>query len=57
MHDSRLSVEEYHNLSDTTMDSLLESLEELLDSIANPNFEVEYHVCSLMIIWRLLIKR
>ncbi|KAH6917624.1 Frataxin [Coprinopsis sp. MPI-PUGE-AT-0042] len=43
VNESHLSVEEYHNLSDTTMDSLLESLEELLDGIANPSFEVEYH--------------
>ena len=27
------------------MDTLLESLEELLDAEGNPNYEVEYNVC------------
>jgi hypothetical protein len=42
--DSELSVERYHALSDATMDSLWESLEELLDAEGNPNYEVEYNV-------------
>lgn len=41
---SELSVENYHSFSDATMDTLLESLEELLDGLGNPNYEVEYHV-------------
>ncbi|KAF8898356.1 hypothetical protein BD779DRAFT_1483518 [Infundibulicybe gibba] len=40
---SDISMEKYHALSDATMDSLLESLEELLDSLANATYEVEYH--------------
>ncbi|KXN84781.1 hypothetical protein AN958_12075 [Leucoagaricus sp. SymC.cos] len=36
-------MERYHALSDSTMDSLLESLENLLDDVADPNYEVEYH--------------
>lgn len=43
---SHLSVDRYNVLSDTTMDSMLESLEVLLDDIANPEYEVEYHVRS-----------
>jgi hypothetical protein len=27
------------------MDTLLESLEGLLDGLGNPSYEVEYHVC------------
>lgn len=41
---SDLSVEKYHALSDQTMDTLLEELETLLDSLGNPEYEVEYHV-------------
>jgi len=37
-------MERYHALSDATMDSLLESLESLLDDMGNPAYEVEYHV-------------
>ncbi|RDB29582.1 Frataxin, mitochondrial [Hypsizygus marmoreus] len=40
---SDLSIERYHILSDTTMDTLLESLENLLDDLGNPDYEVEYH--------------
>lgn len=42
--DSNLPVERYHALSDATMDTLWESLEELLDAEGNPNYEVEYSV-------------
>jgi frataxin len=37
-------MEQYHVLSDMTMDSLLDSLELLLDDMGNPAYEVEYHV-------------
>jgi frataxin len=40
---SNLPMEQYHTFSDSTMDSLLESLESLLDEM-NSNYEVEYHV-------------
>lgn len=42
--DSDLTVERYHALSDATMDTLWESLEELLDVEGNSNYEVEYSV-------------
>ena len=42
--DSNLPVDRYHALSDATMDTLWESLEELLDVEGNPNYEVEYSV-------------
>jgi frataxin len=38
-------MERYHALSDATMDTLLESLESLLDDLGNPSYELEYHVC------------
>ena len=41
---SDLPAERYHALSDATMDTLWESLEELLDAEGNPNYEVEYSV-------------
>lgn len=41
---SNLTVDRYNALSDATMDSLLESLEVLLDDVSNPEYEVEYHV-------------
>ena len=44
MGHSELAVERYHALSDATMDTLWESLEELLDVEGNPNYEVE---CSV----------
>jgi len=43
MNISDLSVESYHFFSDATMDTLLESLEMLLDRLGNPIYEVEYH--------------
>lgn len=43
-------MERYHQLSDTTMDMLLESLETLLDEVDHPRFEVEYSV-SLSILY------
>jgi hypothetical protein len=44
VHHSDMSVEKYHSFSDATMETLLESLEELLDGLGNPSYEVEYHV-------------
>jgi frataxin len=44
---SNLTMEQYHQLSDTTMDSLLESLENLLDGLGRSNYEVEYHVSDI----------
>lgn len=41
---SNLSTERYHALSEATMDSLLESLEGLLDELGSDGYEVEYHV-------------
>ncbi|TFK23119.1 Frataxin [Coprinopsis marcescibilis] len=43
INESHLSMEEYHRLSDFTMDSMLERLESILDDIGSPNYEVEYH--------------
>lgn len=42
--DSNLPVERYHLLSDATMDTLWESLEELLDAEGDQSYEVEYSV-------------
>ena len=42
--DSSLPMERYHALADGTMDSMLESLEVLLDNMSNPQYEVEYSV-------------
>lgn len=39
-------METYHELSDATMDTLLESLENLLDDIGEQDYEVEYSVMS-----------
>ncbi|KIJ45514.1 hypothetical protein M422DRAFT_166419 [Sphaerobolus stellatus SS14] len=35
-------MSDYHKISDETMDTLLESLESLLDASANREYEVEY---------------
>lgn len=37
-------MERYHALSDTTMESLVDELENLLDEAGDPTYEVEYHV-------------
>jgi frataxin len=47
-------MDQYHKLSDTTMEVLLEDLENLLDEIANSSFEVEYHVCLLFLLGQTL---
>ncbi|KAA1468601.1 Frataxin [Dentipellis sp. KUC8613] len=39
---SALPIEEYHALSDATMDTMLDSLEALLDELGDPSYEVEY---------------
>lgn len=39
---SELSVGDYHSLADDTMDTLLDQLEVLVDSLDNPKYEVEY---------------
>lgn len=41
---SDLSIERYHALSDATMTTLLERLEDLLDTVGNDAYEVDYHV-------------
>ncbi len=41
---SDLPIETYHAYSDATMERLLESLENILDEINNPDYEVEYSV-------------
>ncbi len=43
---SELSNEQYHVYSDTTMEALLDSLENIVDEIGDPNHEVEYSVSS-----------
>jgi frataxin len=40
---SEISAERYHSLSDAAMDNLLDSLENLLDDLGDPDYEVEYH--------------
>jgi hypothetical protein len=44
---SNLSIERYHALSDATMTTLLERLEDLLDTVGNDAYEVDYHVSML----------
>lgn len=41
-NNSDISMEKYHQLSDATIDTLLESLESLVDSLEDSNYEVEY---------------
>jgi len=43
VNESAISMERYQELSDKTMDTLMERLEELLDDLGNPYYEVEYH--------------
>ncbi|KAI0314990.1 hypothetical protein OF83DRAFT_1134247 [Amylostereum chailletii] len=40
---SSLDIEDYHNVADETMETLLDSLEQLLEECDNPSYEVEYH--------------
>ncbi|TRM61438.1 hypothetical protein BD626DRAFT_570658 [Schizophyllum amplum] len=39
---SELPVERYHEISDATMDTMLDNLEELLDGLGRREYEVEY---------------
>ncbi|KAL1739456.1 hypothetical protein HDZ31DRAFT_49378 [Schizophyllum fasciatum] len=39
---SELPIERYHALSDATMDTMLDNLENLLDDIGKREYEVEY---------------
>ena len=41
---SEISMDRYHKLSDATMDTMLESLEALLDEAGEDAFEVDYSV-------------
>ncbi|KAJ7932635.1 hypothetical protein B0H13DRAFT_2227770 [Mycena leptocephala] len=43
VNDSELSTERYNMFSDSTMDNLLHALENLVDGLGNPAYEVEYH--------------
>ncbi|KAH7104685.1 hypothetical protein BKA62DRAFT_614808 [Auriculariales sp. MPI-PUGE-AT-0066] len=40
---SQMTPSQYHAVSDTAMDRLLDSLETMVDSSNNPQYEVEYH--------------
>ncbi|KAJ7293349.1 Frataxin [Mycena rebaudengoi] len=40
---SDLSTERYNLFSDSTMDNILHALENLVDNLGNPAYEVEYH--------------
>ncbi|TFK41389.1 hypothetical protein BDQ12DRAFT_626819 [Crucibulum laeve] len=50
INSSTLSIDAYNTLSDSTMDTLLESLEELLDEAGVPEYEVDYHAGVLTLI-------
>jgi hypothetical protein len=41
---SYLSIEDYHDKADRTMEGLLDTLEGLLDNSGQPDWEVDYHV-------------
>lgn len=41
-NNTNISVEQYHALSDTTMETMLESLENVLDEEASSEYEVDY---------------
>ncbi|KAI0670111.1 Frataxin [Trametes maxima] len=42
VNDSDLSSELYHRYADRVMNTMLEALEELLDDVGDPEYEVEY---------------
>ena len=42
-------MSQYHEVADKTMDHLLENLEELVDGVETPGYEVEYHVRSILL--------
>lgn len=41
-----MSMENYHNISDESMEVLLECFEALVDSVNDRQYEVEYSVCN-----------
>ena len=43
-NNSDIPTEDYHAIADATMDSLLDSLEALVDAADDPSYEVEYSV-------------
>lgn len=43
MH-SNLTTDQYNELSDATMDAMLDSLEALVDESGQPEYEIEYNV-------------
>jgi len=43
LNESHLSMEKYHTMADHTMEELLSTLEDLLDSVGQPDWEVDYH--------------
>lgn len=45
---SDLTIAQYHELSDYTMDTLLEQLEEIVDADLSKDYEVEYSVCTFL---------
>jgi len=49
-------MDEYHRISDNTMDGLLDQLEVIVDELgdADGSYEVEYHVCRFCTIHSLL---
>lgn len=40
-------MEEYHAKADHSMEELLNTLEDKLDSVGHPDWEVDYHVCHV----------
>jgi len=47
---SELSTERYNSISDAKMDDLLHALENVVESLDNPAYEVEYHSGVLTLI-------
>lgn len=45
---SEMTVDQYNKYSDATMDMLLNQIENLLDDLGEPGFEVEYHASELL---------
>ena len=43
-----ISTEQYHELSDATMELMLESIENILDAEANDEYEVDYSVSPVI---------
>lgn len=49
-HCSSLSAELYHQHSDIVLDNLLADLEQVLDDLGNPEYDVDYHVCAFHVL-------